>query len=133
VKCLPIAVSTSATLYAVSFAAGDIAIAAGASGTLLRSTNSGRSWDTRAVQTDSTVFALAFAGPVGIAVGRTLLRTEDAGETWTQLSPLGQEVLGKRRTPLASCSFVVLGHALTLVGRGTLSALARDSTSEPAA
>jgi photosystem II stability/assembly factor-like uncharacterized protein len=95
VKCFPIAVRTSDTLYAVSFVDAEIVIAAGASGALLRSTDAGRSWQGRARPTDSTVFALAFAERVGIAVGSggTLLRTEDAAETWARLRPLGRAML----------------------------------------
>lgn len=94
-KCLPIAVPTSETLYAVTFVDEEVAVAAGASGTLLRSIDAGRTWRGRALPTDSTVFGLAFAQRVGVAVGSggTLLRTEDAGENWARLPSLGRAML----------------------------------------
>jgi len=74
-----------ASLYAVS-ARGSNAWAAGYWGTILRSTDSGRSWTQPDTPTAKTLFGISFADEkAGWAVGAggTILRSTDGGASWT--------------------------------------------------
>lgn len=73
-----------ANLYAVT-ARGQSAWAAGYWGTILRSTDGGRSWSQRATPTAKTLFGISFADDAnGWAVGAdgTILRSQDGGASW---------------------------------------------------
>lgn len=79
-------------LYGVAAAELDIAIAVGANGTAVRTTNGGISWQVLSTGTTSHLYAVAFAdGNTGTAVGAggTILRTTDRGLSWIpQASPV---------------------------------------------
>jgi len=73
-------------LYGVSFSAGQLGLAVGDHGTILKTTNGGSSWSFR--QSGVTVALRAvrvFDQNMGIAIGDslTVVETVDGGETWT--------------------------------------------------
>ena len=74
-----------ASLYAVT-ARGQNAWAAGYWGTILRSSDGGRTWSQPATPTAKTLFGISFADEkTGWAVGAdgTILRSSDGGASWT--------------------------------------------------
>jgi len=73
-------------LYGVSFTAGQLGLAVGDHGTILKTTNGGSSWSVRQSGTTVTLRAVrAFDQNIGMAIGDslTVVRTVDGGETWT--------------------------------------------------
>ncbi len=75
-------------LYAVAFADADHVWMAGEFGTILASTDGGRTWGQQPTSVESTLFAITFADQQhGWAVGldATLLHTTDGGISWAKL------------------------------------------------
>ena len=114
------------TLYEIKFIAPDVGYAAGVGGTLLRTTDRGRTWSALRTGTKANLWAIQFddAGNGLVGGGDTpwqndgrssgvILRTADGGETWTTVHQ------GTKR--ISDFSFVDanLGYA-GLVGGGLL-------------
>jgi len=88
-----------ASLYAVT-TQGQNAWAVGYWGTVLRSTDAGRTWSETRTPTARTLFAVSFADDkTGWAVGAsgTLLRSTDGGATWTAQPVQIQDEMGGTR------------------------------------
>lgn len=80
---------TTRTLRGVRFVSRTIAVAVGDSGTILRSTNTGGSWNVRTSGTTERLTGVSFANEsVGYVSGHagTILKTIDGGNTWTTLT-----------------------------------------------
>jgi photosystem II stability/assembly factor-like uncharacterized protein len=79
-------------LYAISYGDPDHAWIAGEFGTIMASTDGGRTWTQQATPIESTLFGIRFSDARhGIAVGldSVILRTDDGGATWTpEASPV---------------------------------------------
>jgi photosystem II stability/assembly factor-like uncharacterized protein len=74
-----------ASLYAVT-AEGQNAWAVGYWGTVLRSSDAGRTWTETRTPTSKTLFAVSFADAMNgwaVGAGGTILRSTDGGATWT--------------------------------------------------
>jgi photosystem II stability/assembly factor-like uncharacterized protein len=88
-----------ASLYGVD-ASGQNAWAAGYWGTILRSSDGGRTWSQPDTPTAKTLFDVSFADDkAGWAVGAdgTILRSQDGGATWTaQTAQIGDDMGGTR-------------------------------------
>lgn len=78
----------SEDLFAIACRGEGEAFVVGAHGTVLYTDDGGRAWTGLAVPTAADLHALATqdAGPVFVAGDGTLLRSRDAGATWTELS-----------------------------------------------
>jgi photosystem II stability/assembly factor-like uncharacterized protein len=86
---------TDADLTAV-YAQGDVILASGTNGTILRSTDEGSSWEKIITSTEADLFAIALhESGTGFATGAagTLLTTTDAGMVWEEESPLTESTL----------------------------------------
>ncbi|MCB9638917.1 MAG: hypothetical protein H6728_09245 [Myxococcales bacterium] len=83
--------SRNFTLYDAAYDngyGGSIALVAGSSGTIMRSTNSGSSWTSIPTPTTNTLYGISFADNVAIAVGSsgTILRSTDGGVSWSAVN-----------------------------------------------
>lgn len=81
--------NTSKDLYAISFSSGNIGIATGVKGMILRTTD-GINWDSISSATSENLNAVAFGHPDTVFVGgdattnnTTVLKSNDAGAVWT--------------------------------------------------
>ncbi|WP_417538942.1 YCF48-related protein [Marinobacter sp.] len=88
----PITVPAFGHAFGVSFADADVAIIVGSGGARLRSVDGGASWnriDTPAGCQTCTLISVTFtSATTGFAVGdisNSLMRTDDAGQTWTKV------------------------------------------------
>jgi photosystem II stability/assembly factor-like uncharacterized protein len=88
-----------ASLFAVT-SHGENVWACGYWGTILRSTDGGRTWSQPDTPTADTLFAISFADDKnGFAVGAlgTILRSTDGGETWTKQAAQVPDEMGGTR------------------------------------
>ncbi len=71
-------------LYALSAPATDHAVATGLAGRVLVSSDGGRTWESRSIETTAGLFGTAFLDGRGLAVGDrgVLYATSDRGATW---------------------------------------------------
>jgi photosystem II stability/assembly factor-like uncharacterized protein len=85
----PVPVPSQADLNSVAFISPNVALAVGAGGNILRSTDGGQSWTLVDSGTTETLNKVALAGVgTAIAVGwhGTILRSTDGGLSWQQQS-----------------------------------------------
>lgn len=73
-------------LFALAAAPSQGAAAVGLAGSVLAAGPDGAEWNSRSIETNAGLFAIAWNGRQGIAAGDrgVLYRTEDGGQTWTQ-------------------------------------------------
>ena len=107
---------TTQSLYGVSFASDTVGWAAGAGGTLLRTTDGGNTWKAQSSKTTQTLYAIAFTDASnGWAVGGRgmIVHTVNGGTTWTaQTSGTTQALYG--------VAFASADAGWAVGGRGTL-------------
>jgi photosystem II stability/assembly factor-like uncharacterized protein len=72
-------------LFNLSAAPGGPAAAVGLAGSVIVSSEGGAKWESRSVDTSAGLFAIAWQGEQGVAVGDrgVLFVTQDGGKTWT--------------------------------------------------
>jgi photosystem II stability/assembly factor-like uncharacterized protein len=116
----PVASGTTSTLRAVRFASPSVAVAAGDDGALVRSTDGGLTWASLESGTSAALRGLHFVtATTGVVVGgddrrwraeRVVLRTTDAGATWTKTSvPRGGRLYAATRA--SDGTIVAVGEA----------------------
>jgi len=116
----PVVSGTTSTLRAVRFASPSVAVAAGDDGALVRSTDGGLTWAPLESGTSAALRGLHFVtATTGVAVGgddrrwraaRVVLRTTDAGATWTKINvPKGARLYAA--TSASDGSIVAVGEA----------------------
>lgn len=106
----PTAVAASRLLVLDLATAGTRVVGVGERGVVLLSDDGGQRWRTARSPTTATLTAVRFVDAnVGLAVGHdaVILRTEDAGATWTQVHAAPDE-----QRPLLAVVFVDATHAI---------------------
>lgn len=116
----PVASGTTSTLRTVRFASPGVAVAAGDDGALMRSTDGGLTWASLESGTSAALRGLHFVNPTtGIVAGgddrrlraeRVVLRTTDAGATWTRIN-VPQGVRLYAATSASDGSIMAVGEA----------------------
>lgn len=92
----PLKTGTTQDLYAIDFIDADVGYVVGAAGTILKTTDGGKTWEDSAPDLDQEFYGLHFFDTEeGVIVGSegTIERTIDGGTTWTPVTSGTSEML----------------------------------------